>query len=88
MVFLYHTFLAAHAVLGCDTVAHVYIGKGTVVSMLLKSHTLDKLSDSEAEIKNMLKSPQILPLHVMEVTEETMSGICYDIWISRTGEGK
>ena len=41
--------LAAHSLSGCDTAAYMYgIGKGTVVKVLQRGHTLDKLGDHEA----------------------------------------
>ena len=53
--------LAAHALSGCDTAAYMHgIGKGTVVKVLQKGHTLDKLGDHEALMDDI-----ILLQHVM-----------------------
>ena len=53
--------LAAHALSGCDTAAYMYgIGKDTVVKVLQKGHTLDKLGDHEALMDDI-----ILLQHVM-----------------------
>lgn len=78
--------LAAHVLSGCDTVAYMYsIGKDTVVNMLQKGHTLDKLDDCEAQIDDISKKcTKFVAAHYKSKAEGTMSDIHY-VWRSRTG---
>ena len=82
--------LAAHALSGCDTVAYMYgIGKGTVVNMLLKGHTLDKLGDSEAQMNDIVEESTKFAAACYGIKAKgTMSEIRYDVWTTRTGRRK
>ena len=48
------------------------IGKGTVVNMFQKGHTLDNLGDSEDRYMPLLKSAQSLLLHAIEVKKKEL----------------
>ena len=82
--------MAAHALSRCDTVAYIYgIGKGTVVNMLQKGHTLDNLGDSEAQIHVIIKEcTKFLATCYRSKQEGAMSEICYEVWKSRTEKRK
>ena len=65
------------------------IGNGTVVNMLLKGHTLDKLGDSEAQMNDIVEeSTKFAATCYGSKAKGTMSEIRYDVWTARTGRRK
>ena len=65
------------------------IGKGTVINMLLKGHTLDKLGDSEAQMNDIVEeSTKFAAACYGSKAKGNMSEIRYDVWTTRTGRRK
>ena len=80
--------LAAHAISGCDTVAQLSgLGKATIVKNLLKGPTLEKLSDKDADIRDVIAEATrfIAICYGKKGDAISMSDVRYDVWLENTG---
>lgn len=82
--------LAAHALSGCDTVAQPYgVGKASVIKMLEKGSTLEKIGETNVEIQDVIdEATSFVAACYGRKCDGSMSDVRYDVWLAKTGNKK
>lgn len=82
--------LAAHALLGCDTVGYMWgVGKVTVLKVLLNGHRLDKLGVLEENMPDTIaEATRCVAACYGSKGKDSMSQVRYEMWLAKTAKKK